>query len=509
MKKNYFSTFFAALMLLVAMPATAQVSSIADLYGKYKFTATIEPTKDGQEYTDLWKSECEVVIAREEGYDVVKGLLGSPKSQLITNIDDEKFWVNNPNPTESGLWNNQIGVTDLTLENLQMYTMEYYYNSTTKEITIPEFSICQFTFPEGVMTAKELAKVTNVKLTPISEDNDKEEAYDWAGTYTVKANDVQVYKQDYNFPSEFEVEIVYNKDWSMYLITKIFGMDVTELNNGGILVTPSKENPNMAEIEVGAFLQAIVPGESYLYLMDMQASKQWNIQITRKEDGTFDMENFTITDGKECVAFYTGVTAAKKGDNIGEGEDEEEEEAFDWAGTYTVKANDVQVYKQDYNFPSEFEVEIVYNKDWSMYLITKILGMDVEALNWGGILLTPSEENPNMAEIEVGAKLLTIVPNESYLYLMDMQASKQWNIQITRKEDGTFDMENFTITDENQCVAYYTGVTAVKKSATDGIENTVVENNTVEGIFDLLGRKLDAITVPGLYIVNGKKVIVK
>ena len=358
MKKNYFSTFFAALMLLVAMPATAQVSSIADLYGKYKFTATIEPTKDGQEYTDLWKSECEVVIAREEGYDVVKGLLGSPKSQLITNIDDEKFWVNNPNPTESGLWNNQIGVTDLTLENLQMYTMEYYYNSTTKEITIPEFSICQFTFPEGVMTAKELAKVTNVKLTPISEDNDKEEAYDWAGTYT-------------------------------------------------------------------------------------------------------------------------------------------------------VKANDVQVYKQDYNFPSEFEVEIVYNKDWSMYLITKILGMDVEALNWGGILLTPSEENPNMAEIEVGAKLLTIVPNESYLYLMDMQASKQWNIQITRKEDGTFDMENFTITDENQCVAYYTGVTAVKKSATDGIENTVVENNTVEGIFDLLGRKLDAITVPGLYIVNGKKVIVK
>ena len=50
----------------------------------------------------------------------------------------------------------------------------------------------------------------------------------------------------------------------------------------------------------------------------------------------------------------------------------------------------------------------------------------------------------------------------------------------------------------------------MKKGSENGIENTVVENKVVvEGIFDLLGRKLDAITAPGLYIVNGKKVIVK
>ena len=38
---------------------------------------------------------------------------------------------------------------------------------------------------------------------------------------------------------------------------------------------------------------------------------------------------------------------------------------------------------------------------------------------------------------------------------------------------------------------------------------TLQENKAVKGIFDLLGRKLDAITAPGLYIVNGNKVVVK
>ena len=42
MKKNYFSTLFAALILFLAMPATAQVASVADLFGKYKFTADVE-----------------------------------------------------------------------------------------------------------------------------------------------------------------------------------------------------------------------------------------------------------------------------------------------------------------------------------------------------------------------------------------------------------------------------------------------------------------------------------
>ena len=43
---------------------------------------------------------------------------------------------------------------------------------------------------------------------------------------------------------------------------------------------------------------------------------------------------------------------------------------------------------------------------------------------------------------------------------------------------------------------------------TTGIDEVVVEN-AVEGIYDLTGRKIDTITKAGIYIVNGKKVLVK
>ena len=43
---------------------------------------------------------------------------------------------------------------------------------------------------------------------------------------------------------------------------------------------------------------------------------------------------------------------------------------------------------------------------------------------------------------------------------------------------------------------------------TTGVENVVVENE-LKAIFDLTGRKVETITAPGIYIVNGKKVLVK
>ena len=44
---------------------------------------------------------------------------------------------------------------------------------------------------------------------------------------------------------------------------------------------------------------------------------------------------------------------------------------------------------------------------------------------------------------------------------------------------------------------------------TTGIEEVKTENGEVKAIFDLTGRRVEAITAPGIYIVNGKKVLVK
>ena len=42
-----------------------------------------------------------------------------------------------------------------------------------------------------------------------------------------------------------------------------------------------------------------------------------------------------------------------------------------------------------------------------------------------------------------------------------------------------------------------------------GVENLEVAAPVVKGIYDLFGRRLDAATAPGIYIVNGKKVVIK
>lgn len=57
----------------------------------------------------------------------------------------------------------------------------------------------------------------------------------------------------------------------------------------------------------------------------------------------------------------------------------------------------------------------------------------------------------------------------------------------------------------SETVAFY----GLDWDGTTGIDGVEVENNAVKAIFDLTGRRIEAITAPGIYIVNGKKVLVK
>ena len=58
-------------------------------------------------------------------------------------------------------------------------------------------------------------------------------------------------------------------------------------------------------------------------------------------------------------------------------------------------------------------------------------------------------------------------------------------------------------------VAGLKGVTAYEFTGVTGIEDVKGENGKVKTIFDLTGRRIETITAPGIYIVDGKKVLVK
>ena len=82
----------------------------------------------------------------------------------------------------------------------------------------------------------------------------------------------------------------------------------------------------------------------------------------------------------------------------------------------------------------------------------------------------------------------------------------------------TLNKENETAFQNNSHKAYLpAGTSTMQNSAgfrfsfggTTDIEEVETENENVKAIYDLTGRKLSEITAPGIYIINGKKVVIK
>ena len=121
-----------------------------------------------------------------------------------------------------------------------------------------------------------------------------------------------------------------------------------------------------------------------------------------------------------------------------------------------------------------------------------------------GNLLNGSVEN---AYVEGEAYVLANGENGVGFYKAELNFDATGN--KVGEETGTHFLNNagkayFTLPAEQSTVAYY----GFDWAGTTAIENVEVENE-VKAIYDLTGRRVEAITAPGIYIVNGKKVLVK
>ncbi|MBQ8867213.1 MAG: hypothetical protein IJ013_05795 [Bacteroidaceae bacterium] len=335
--------------------------------------------------------------------------------------------------------------------------------------------------------------------------------FSWAGTFNVSATKIvaneELAASFGEWPTEFNIVIEEKLPGSFY-VTEFLGHDIYTANQSNCVIIPADDNKS-ATISLsqyyGMFLLKSLGGGEYLQIFDGTGGTT-SLTFTLNDDGTLSIGDFfiqkTVYGGAtepQPVIFYQAVTAKK------------EVKTFDWVGSYTLKA-DVEVFDTTREWDNEFTVKVEYNEGWGLYLLSEFFNYDnVTSLNYGANSLTIADDTHSAtykAGGYIGGK------NPLYFNIYDANSSTT-DLNFTVNEDGTVSMDDFIlyVTDFNgdgTAVkgALYKNVILTRES--DGIVSVEKDNvPVVEGIYDLMGRKHDKITAPGIYIVNGKKFIAK
>lgn len=340
--------------------------------------------------------------------------------------------------------------------------------------------------------------------------------FSWAGTFNVSSTKIvaneELAASFGEWPTEFNIVIEEKLPGSFY-VTEFLGHDIYTANQSNCVIIPADDNKS-ATISLaqyyGMFLLKSLGGGEYLQIFDGMGGTT-SLTFTLNDDGTLSISDFfiqkTVYGGAtdpQPVIFYQAITAKKH------------VETFNWFDTFTLSAT-VEVADGG-SYPETFVVRFgdaeVYGATFNS-MVAEFFGYNtITSLNQGANAITISEDTQS-ATIPTGILAGGSYPN--YFKLYDINGSTT-NLNLVVNENGTISMDDFWI------YTYYNdyGTSPIVEKAAvkftnvvltrgaDGIES-VIEDTTpaVKGIYDLMGRKYDKITTPGIYIINGKKAIVK
>lgn len=446
MKKNYFSTLFAALMLFLAIPATAQVATMADFYGKWKFTATITTTEAGAEHADKFKSDCEVVIAKAASQYFmadITGFAGADYSMSVSGFDASAntIEINGPNNANYGIWNGYIAVANAAgdwpfsiwdVEGSEQYAMNFTFDPETKEITIPDFTTVSLDW--GTNTATILANVTNAKLTPVElEVKDTSKYPDLTGLWTWEGG----LREENNDPKSFTVEFAQageGKDaWKATFTFGEYEPFTLDATFDGTLVTAPHDT---------IFLDR----ENGIRFGTRTSSKEYASAFTFSYNSKTSMSLYDYPYvRRDSIHPETGELVGAFIHQVFDGYlTREDPDAYDWSGTYKVKARDIENYTDTVTFPAEFDM-VIEKKPGNLYYITEMLGYKDLS-----IAVTPADDDKSVS-INLGGyagaslEYLGEVNGDWAYHVVTDINNAPTSMTMTKNEDGSFSFSDFSV----------------------------------------------------------------
>ena len=512
MKKFYTRLLVALAAIVLAIPASAAVEGVAELFGTYHMTANVEIVD--QAYKDKLSGDCEVkIMADPVGIYAceIDGLFGIEDSyqqvSKMGTMEDGKqaLKVTNPNGGNWDAWGAFDGwMAELSGANpfgADNYGPLYYtLNEDGSVITIPDFSFVKmndtFSAVDGI-----IAKFTNVKLTLVKKE--EIEVGDISGAYHFTPNSDHNYGVVEDFPGEFDMTLTKkgedNKEYDVTMTWATLGKLQLEGKFDGSMLTLPFENAMLG---------------SYLVLDSYENPKS---SITFNLVG----ENLKMTSGilfnnaEGKNVYWIGGGLAKKAG--------QEEPELTYAGTYKAKATIAYHADGTPDTPTEGDITIEYDETYDMYFVTTFLGYDTYTMNQGGLEFKPDAEDPNKGVIVTESTYQYLDINYmsddfsqiQYLVLRDVNGALG-EIPVTFDADGNMTIKECSIltswSGKNEAdgfVTYYSPIVAEK---TNGEETAIqcIKAPAAEGsteYYSLSGMKTNANHKGIVLMKKGGKVV--
>ena len=471
MKKIYFSILFAALMLFVAMPAAAEVNVMSDLFGKWKFTATIETTEAGAEHANKFKNDCEVTIGTAESeYFMadITGFAGADYPMSVANFSASNctFDITGPNNANYGIWDGYIAVADengtwpfeISERNpetgkwdieVAQFGMTFSFDPDTKEISVADFTIVSLDW--GTKTTTILAHVKNVKMTPTELDVKDTSGYpDLTGLWTWEGG----LRNADNLPNNFTVEFVQageGKDaWkATFKFNEYDPFTLDAIFDGSMVTIPhdsiffDREN----RIRIGTRSNSKEYASAFTFSYNSKTSMSLYDYIYVRRDSIHPETGELV--GAFVHQVFDGYITRENPD------------AYDWSGTYKVAVPDYEDLDEadGVEFPTEFDM-VVEKQPGNLFVVTEFLGYKDLYFSF-----TPADDDKS-AEINLGgysgASLEYIGEVDGdYAYRVVTDANAEpTSLTLTKNEDGTFSFADFSASYKLYYAATYEPIAA-------------------------------------------------